>query len=171
MPWSLRSFWYFIGISLPYKPLDPRLVFPMEWPIQKHSHREGIDGYIHYPHEEPTSSIISVRMKYQEKEWYRVVSELNQGCRNESRSRSQEICQHPYLPLSLTCQWRHRQASLSEAEINKELSNNLSLILTQNIEDGKPWINIKWDQKVLHWPISIDHLSPEIKGIVPIVSE
>ena len=165
-----RSFWHFLGIYLPYKPLDPRLVFPMEWPIQEHHHSEGIDGYIHNPNEEPTSSIVSVRMKHQQKKWYGVVSKLNQWCRNESYSRSQKICQHPDLPLNLSWQWRHKQA-LSGVEINKKLYNNLSLVLTQNTEDGKPWINIKWDQKVLHWPMSVDDLSPEIKGIVPIVSK
>lgn len=51
-----------------------------------------------------------------------------------------------------------------------QLKIGLNILLTQDIEDGYPWINIQWNQKVLHCPMKFDYFSPEIKGIVSIVS-
>lgn len=67
---------------LPYKPLGPRLMVPVEWPIQEHHHCEDIEGHIQGTHEKPALEIIIVGMKYQEKEWDGIVSKLNQWRRN-----------------------------------------------------------------------------------------
>lgn len=52
----------------------------------------------------------------------------------------------------------------------QQIINYEKRILTQNIEDGWPGINIKWNQKVLHQPMCFDDFPPEIEGIMPIIS-
>lgn len=89
----------FSSIQLPYKPLDPSIMVPIEWLKQKHINCEDVDNNIKHPHEDPASVIVDMGMENQEKEWYGIVSELYQGSRNKNRSTSQEINQYPYFLL------------------------------------------------------------------------
>lgn len=55
-----RLAWLHKFHELPYKPLRPRLMIPMKWPIQKHCHSEDIYKYIKRPNEKQFCTVVDL---------------------------------------------------------------------------------------------------------------